>query len=206
MVKSRLNVMRYVKMNKYAVHPPQLRTNIIVRHKYRYVSNSGTSTLVDRQNIATAAGVLATSAVLGKTIFQSLRVVEIEMWTPPASQGAAATCSVLWTGNSGFYASAVEVSDTSVSTAEPAHIRAKPPKNSESSFWGNAGTSDGLFSLVAPPGTIIDLTVELVLADGNATGLNATLVGATIGAIYYCSLDSSTSAGSRYLPVSLVSL
>jgi hypothetical protein len=61
--------------------------------------------------------------------------------------------------------------------------------------------------LTAPPGSIIDIWVSMTDLDGGPNApSSATLVGATVGGLYYCSLDSATSAGSNYKPVGLTSL
>jgi len=76
------------------------------------------------------------------------------------------------------------------------------------SFWadGNGGTT--LFTLIAPPGSIIDIFVSMVDRDGSVdVDQNpATLVGATVGSVYYCALDSETRVGALYLPIGLASL
>jgi hypothetical protein len=57
--------------------------------------------------------------------------------------------------------------------------------------------------LTAPPGSIIDVSIGLIMGDNSANANSATLVGATVGQMYYCALDSGTLAGSIYRPVSL---
>jgi hypothetical protein len=159
--------------------------------------------------LITACGVSAATAILGYSLYQCVRVDKIEVWTPPASQGAAATCSVLFpaagTSSQGMPR---EFTDTTVSTAKPAHIRCRPPLHSLCAFWQNGSNTNTLFTLVAPSGSIIDIWVSLVLADGArpAGAQQATLVGATIGNVYYCSLDSSTKAGSLFTPIGLTSV
>lgn len=188
-----------------SVSVPQLKTNIELSHRYRYTSTAGTLTTITDSLLLTAAGVSARTSTLGDAIFQSVKVVAVEIWTPPASQGAAATCSILWPSTN--TSPAREVSDTTVSTAVPAHVRAQPPPNSLCGFW-QEGTEEPLFSLIAPPGSIIDVTLALIALDGDpptGTPLTATLVAANPGSMYYCSLDSNVAAGSIYKPVSLTS-
>jgi hypothetical protein len=201
---------RRARQNKYsgprgdANHPPQLKTNIELKHQYRFLSSSGASTTITDSLLLTAAGVSASTAILGNPVFRCVKVNRIEIWAPPASQGAAVTCSI-------FYPATAtnpmprEVSDTSVSVATPAHVVSVPPPNSLPSFW-QSGTGALMFTLVAPPGSIIDVWLSLVLNDGSAVPTSAVLVGATVGAMYYCSLDSATRAGSIYQPISLASV
>lgn len=183
--------------------PGQLRANLEVKHQFRFTSTSGSSTPIYDSYLLTAAGVSATTAILGNPLFQSVKVNQIEIWTPPASQGAAVTCSVLFP--SANNSPAREVSDTSVSVSQPSHVKVSPPPNSLCSFWQNGSSPSSLFTLTAPSGSIIDVWLSLVMKDGPGgfAANTAVLVSATVGTVYYCSLDSNTSAGSIYRPVSL---
>jgi hypothetical protein len=182
--------------------PNQFRANPEVTRRYRFTSTSATLTAISPALLLNASGVLAATAILGYQIFQSVKVRMIEIWTPPASQGAAATCSVLFPVATNTQAR--EVSDTTVSVSQPAHVRCGPPANSLAGFW-NGTTGTTMFSLVAPPGSVIDVTISLVMGD-NSVSTSVVLVGATIGRVYYCALDSGTAAGSIYPPVSLTQL
>jgi len=184
--------------------PAQFRANIEHSHQFRFVSTSGVATGVTDNAVLCALGTVASSAVLGRPIRQSFRINQIEIWSPPASQGASVTCSVLFPVSQ--RSQAREVSDTSVSVTQPAHVRCGPPAESLCAFWNNGAAAANLFTLVAPPGSIIDLWVTMVDGDGAASATTATLVGATTGAVYYSALDSTVSAGSIYQPVSLTFL
>jgi hypothetical protein len=202
---------RRARQNKYSGKrgaatnaPTQLRTNIEHSHQFRFVSTSATLTAIPDYTLLHALGVAATSATVGYAIRQSVRVNQIEIWAPPASQGAAATCTVLFPASQ--RSQAREVTDTSVSVATPAHVRCGPPAESLCAFWADGNVGAALFSLSAPPGSIIDVWVSMVDRDGVAgdpDGYPAVLVGATVGSVYYCSLDLSTSAGSIYKPIGL---
>jgi hypothetical protein len=184
--------------------PAQMRANVELRHQFRFTSTSAAATAISDVRLLTAAGVMATFSVVGHNINASVKVNKIEIWAPPASQGSAVTCSVLFpVGNT---SPAREFSDTSVSTSIPAHCQCSPPPLSLAAFW-QAGTGSQMFTLVAPPGSIIDVWLSLIILDGDeGNAVTATLVGATVGSVYYTSLDSGTSAGSIYKPVSLATL
>jgi len=184
--------------------PRQLRTNLEHSHQFRFSSTSAALTTITDTTLLAACGVAATSAVAGSAIRQTVRLQQIEIWTPPASQGANATCSVLWPAAQ--RSQAREVTDTTISTATPAHVRCGPPAESLAAFWVNGSAGTALCFLTAPPGSIIDVWVSMVDADGGATFGTATLVGATTGNVYYTSLDSTTKAGSIYQPIGLTSL
>jgi hypothetical protein len=96
----------------------------------------------------------------------------------------------------------VEVSDTTVSTATPAHLKAIPPSNSVAGFWMLSSNNNNLFILTAPTGSIIDVDLDLIVQDDDAGGqTQITVATATLGAVYYLSLDPN--ATHRYVPVSL---
>jgi hypothetical protein len=184
--------------------PGQLATNIEVKHQYRFSSSSAAPIAISDTRLLAACGVDAVTATLGKGIWQTVKVNQIEIWTPPAAQGANATCSVLFPAAQ--QSQAREVTDTTVSVAKPAHVLVTPPRYSLCSFWQN-GTGNTLFTLVAPPGSIIDVWVSLILGDGPlAAVISQVLVGATIGSVYYAPLDLNMVAGAVYLPIGLTTL
>jgi hypothetical protein len=182
--------------------PVQLRTNIEHAHQFRFVSSAATLTPITDTTLLASCGVAAVTAVLGAAIRTSVRVNQIEVWTPPASQGASATASVLFPPSQ--RSQAREVTDTSVSVATPAHVRCGPPAESLCAFWSDGSAGNTLFSLSAPAGSIIDVWVSMVDRDGTVDAVqNAVLVGATVGEVYYTSLDSIISAGSLFKPIGL---
>jgi len=186
------------------VKPPQLRSNVQLSHTYRFVSTSGTATAVTNGSIIAASGnvcVVANSIVA--TMFQSFKITGLKVWSPPASQGAAVTCSVEWTGSPN--SPNVERSDSTVSVAVPAHIHGPPPPMSLASFWQPVVVGSGtvtMFILTAPVGSIIDLSVDLILCDDEAsTPFQTSVTTGVLSTIYYLSLDPN--ATHRYTPVSL---
>jgi predicted transcriptional regulator len=186
--------------------PSQLKTNIEHTHQFRFLSSSGATTIITDSTLQNALGVSASTAVVGHPIRQSLRVLQVEIWSPPASQGAAVTCSVLWPSSQ--RSQAREVTDTSNSVTTPAHVKCGPPSESLAAFWTDGTSGATFFSLTAPPGSIIDVWCSMVDVDGGYAGNANTsvLVGATVGLVYYCALDSSTKAAAIYLPIGLTSV
>jgi len=195
--------MRTQRVGRHLFGPNQFKSNLELSHQYRFLSSAATTTNITADIVVNSLGVVAnTAGTTGYNIFKTFKVNKIEIWSPPAAQGSAVTCSV-------FFPSATnspsrEFSDTSISVAEPAHVVATPPPQSLCSFWQSGSAATVLWQMVAPPGSIIDVWFSLVLNDGTGTvATNATLVGGTVGVVYYCSLDSSTKAGSIYQPISL---
>lgn len=180
------------------LHPPQLRTNVVVKHRYRFVSTSGTAQSIVADDLTGIAGAICTVAnsTLSK-VAKSVKLHSVEIWTPPASQGAAATCSLEWAGASN--GPSIEVSDTTVSVSEPAHVRSVPPQGTPASFWQNAGGGQ-LMIMTCPTGSIIDVVCSHVLYDDAAAGVTYAVAAGTLGVMYYLPLDGSSDV---FLPASL---
>jgi hypothetical protein len=177
--------------------PIQIRSNVELRHRYRFVSTNAASTPVTPNSLMGCAGTVCTVTNSTVTsIFGSVKVNLVEMWSPPASQGSSTTCSVDWIGSS--YQPNREYSDTSVSVATPAHVISSPPPMSIASFWQTSSTNT-LFNLIAPAGTIIDVHLSLILNDDDESLVTVAVTTATLGNIYYMSLDPNK----RFTPVSL---
>jgi hypothetical protein len=186
--------------------PPQIQSNVRVSHKYRFTSTSATPTIIHVGDLLGAAGTIGIVLnSLVATIANGVQLKSVEVWTPPASQGASATCSVSWEG--ALNAISSEVSDTTMSVATPAHIRAIPPANSQAKFWQNISSiSTALFTLIAPPGSVIDVVMNLVLNDDDdptASFFSPTVATAQLGRMYYLALDTAQTGTHIYPPVSL---
>jgi len=180
--------------------PPQLSSNVMFNHTYRFTSTSGTATGITATSLLCAAGSIGTvTNTTVSAIGATVKVNRVSIWTPPASQGSFATCSVEWFG--GANTNNKEVSDTSNSVATPASIHSRPPAKSLASFWNAIGTN-ALFVLTAPVGSIIDVNLSVIFNDDDSLGTAMTTVAtAVVGTIYYLSLDPN--ATHRYVPVSL---
>lgn len=190
-------------------HPPQIKSNLVFSHRYRFVANANAAVNITSRNLVRAAGYVCTTATNGASIVGSVRIKEVEMWAPPASQGAATTCSILWIGASSSVpgASDIEYSDTSVSTAFPAHVRSRPPPKTLAGDFCQDNSTLAMFSLVAPSGTIVDVDMELMLNDGATVATsNFTVASGTAGLVFYAPLDADTAAAAKLQPISLSTL
>jgi hypothetical protein len=181
--------------------PPQIRSNVELSHRYRFTSTSATATALTGNSLLCAAGTMGTNTNSFVTsVFNTCRIRSIEIWTPPASQGAAATCSVDWVGYNN--APNREFSDTTVSVSTPAHVRTSPPQLSLASFWLNNAVG-AVCTLTAPVGSIIDCHMDLIMSDDDEGSQTVVAVAtAVVGTSYYMSLDPNTTH--RYVPVSLI--
>jgi len=121
----------------------------------------------------------------------------IEIWTPPGAQGVFASCSVQWATVA--LGSQQEVSDSTVSVAEPAHVKAVPPRDSSAGMWNTISTA--LYAtLIAPTGSVIDVDVTHTQQDNNAVGDTIAAASCSLGVMYYACLDG---VAEQYTPVSL---
>lgn len=171
--------------------PPQFNSNVFKKHKFRFLSTTNFSANINNLMIIGSTGSICTVANSLTTNYnKSFRIRKIELWAPPASQGSVATLSVEWIGGS-VNSPNREVSDSSMSTAFPAHLRAIPPVGSLASFWNApvSGTAVNMFTLICPTNTVIDLTLDLVENDQETTNVTNSVVTGTLGNIYYLDLD-----------------
>jgi len=185
------------------LHPPQLSSNIILAHKYRYTATAAANAiLINGASLLLSAGVVGTvTNTTVVSLFQALRVKRVEIWGMSSALAVPATVTLEWLG--GAIASApVEVSDTSLSTAAPAHINTRPPHNSTPSLWQlPSGLNNSMFQITCPAGSIIDVELELILQDG-ATITSFPAATAALGQIYYLALDCSVPSH-NFVPVAV---
>jgi hypothetical protein len=182
--------------------PPQIASNVIVNHTYRFTSTSNAVQAISSSDLVLAAGCVGSSTnATVSSFFSSVKVSKIEIWAPPAAQGSSATCSLEWASQSN--ANNFESSDTSVSTAQPAHISTRPPARALASFWQTPGIANAqMCNIVAPTGSIIDVHMQLILQDDdNGSVVTRAVATAVVGTVYYLALDNAT--GHVYPPVSL---
>lgn len=186
------------KQNQGGIKPPQIASNIVIDHVYRFVSTSGASTQITQANLLGIAGGVGTVAnTTISLIANAVSVKKVSIWSPPSAQGQAVTCSLEWTSLNG--GRMIEVSDSSLSVAVPAVVVSRPPKGSLASLWlGN--TADGVFVITAPTGSIIDVHAVHVLEDAAGANITYAAAAVTLGDTYWLPLDGTTDL---YTPVSL---
>lgn len=184
-------------------HPPQISANIIVGTVLRFIASSASSVAaISNLSLASAMGCIATSATAAHPMVNAVKITKIELWAMPSTT-TATTVAVWFNSNLTPYSSQTEMSDSSTSTAEPAHLRVRPPQRSLAADWiqALAGTaSQTIFAVTAPAGSILDVHIAGVLVDGAGQGgPSITLVGATTGGGYYTAADGD---GGIWAPVS----
>jgi hypothetical protein len=176
------------------------KPNILVTHKYRFTSTALFSGAITAKQILGALGTVCTFGNTNvRTIANAFRIIKIEAWCTPSVLGTPISVSINWSG--GQYDPPFQLSDTS-SSNEPAHFKVTPLPHSTLSFWQTPIVTDlTMFSLNCASGTILDLTVEYLLAD-ESNGLSVTVATGTLGAPYYLYLDGGGTH--TWLPTGLV--
>jgi hypothetical protein len=136
------------------------------------------------------------------TVASSVRLISLEVWAPPGA-GTFTTAAIEYTGTSNT--ADYLVTDTSNSPSYPAHVRASPPSNSQSSWWQNPNSANVIIAnITAPAGSIIDAVIEWVQAsDANTTGIAVSVATGVLGNFYYLPLDGTGTH--RFIPVAFTS-
>jgi len=170
--------------------PPSIRSNVIVHHKYRFQGTSVNYTFT-QQNILNLIGLMARTTTVGGNLAQSFKLNFVEIWATSQSNNSS-SITLRWASDSTIGNSTNEVSETSLSSAYPSHIVARPSPSMYQSFWqveGNDNTKE-YFTVVASTQSIIDIDVSYILFDGLGS-TSVTIADATAGRIYYPSPHSS---------------
>lgn len=185
------------------VNPPQINSNVRTQHRFRFLASGAvTNQIISSNGLLGMSGTIGTVTNSTVTLcYESVRLKSVEVWAPPAAQGGAATVSVEWIGSAN--SPSIEVSDTTMSVAQNAHIKCAPPKMSLASFWQISDTSANLFTLNCPTGSVVDISVELMFVDrSTAPATISAIATVVVGRVYFLALDAP-SATHVLVPVSL---
>jgi hypothetical protein len=193
------------KNNLERIHPGQFKTNVEYNHMYRFYVSSNANTVITPTTLLGAMGTIGrVTNTSVTTICNSVRLNRVKIWGAGATTGTAGTSlqtvSVDWTGEGNTPSR--EVTDSSNSVTFPAFVDTRPPPQSLASFW-QVASSTTLCTLSAPPGSLVEVHLTSILADGSPDSLGTTINVATaiVGRPYYLALDGpSTNA---YLPIGL---
>jgi hypothetical protein len=183
------------------LNPPMLSSNIRTIHKFRFIANAAFNDTITSKCCFGAAGGIG--SIVNSTVafcYESMRLLKVEAWSPPAAQGASATVSVEWLSTN---SPSIEHSDTTVSVSQNAHISTRPPVGSLGSFWQQIDTTFSLFTLVCPINTVVDVTLELIQLDRSTAAQTQTGLGTVVvGTMYFLALDRNRGTN-ILIPVSL---
>lgn len=160
-------------------------------HRFRFTAGSSlTRTPVTRACLLNLIEV-ETGMATAVRVFESIRVVDLEVWAPTTSSFASQEIAVEWNGAN---APSTIRSDVSMNLA-PAHVYTLPPRDSSAKWWSISGSSESeiLVYLTAPSGSIVDLRVNARVIDHEAATAAEAPAGGTAGQIVYNYLDGLAS-------------
>jgi len=187
--------------------PQQLQASVQIDKVIRFSATAALSaapvTATDLLNMMC----VATSTTAAYRLPQAVRLRKIEAWAPPASTGASVTLSLedQSVGSGGFVAPSRIVEDVTMGISRPAHIVWTPRVDSLLSKWlDDSGNLTTLFVLTGPSGSTFDVHLSFVLQDGETPTAVGTLVAATLGQLYFRSLNST--GGNNIPPVSYTTI
>ncbi len=179
---------------------PSYQSNYTVPVHLRFSVAAGPgSTNVRSSDICSSLGVMAATATTAYPFFKYIKLKRIEVWGNTDATNLLGTASILFGNAVEDNVVAREFSDSTVSSAVPAHVVAIPPAGSQASFWQINTNTDILFTFYYPDSAIIDVYVDAILADSNTAPPAITVSGATAGIVYYQPLDGD---GGVLTPVS----
>lgn len=173
-------------------HPPQFDAAVEVRKTFRYkATGAGTDVSI------TAAGLLdglcmAATTTSAYRLLVALKIEKVEMWGPMASDLVPVTvsCEYNTDASTGFGQRTSLWSDTSMGSADPAHVIARPPSQSLASMWQSRAGASQLCLLNFPVNTLVDITLSVVLQNGESPlAVTQAVAGATVGKVYLRALD-----------------
>jgi len=164
-----------------------------MRRTFRFVATAAsgadlaiTDALISRLMMSTVSGSTTANELIG-----GFKIDRIQVWFPPTGPQPLSAINIgpgiTWLG--GGLGTNKVVTRQSLSTAEPAHLDSRPPKNSQAAFWGTgAGNSNTYFFVnQAAEGAYIDLSLSIKFNVGVCT--TTTVAAAAFSGLLYGRLD-----------------
>jgi hypothetical protein len=163
----------------------------------RFIAGSAFDSTITWTNLLDSI-LFASSAVQGYQAYECVRIREVEVWHCPVASSVSTVVVEFGGQNAGLIGDQQIHQDSSMGLS-PAHVRARPSKNSQEAQWQfESGTA--AFRLVAPSGSVIDVDLEYRGEYNAAYAVANALVAATTGAYYLRGLDGLPVASSVLLP------
>ncbi len=183
-------------------HPPSFSATKQFSGRARYLASDAT-TGITRGMLLNHLILNAASSTTNYRLLSGFRLKSVEMWCSTASLGTTTTVSIEWTSTSG--PSAI-VSDTSVGTAEPSHVASRPPPRSLAGFWCLTGNNESevVCILRTSANTVVDITYDAVLQNGETPTAVTTTASGVAGTLYMTYLSGATTT--TFPPISYASL
>lgn len=184
--------------------PSQINPTITVTKTFRF---KATVALVKQvianhhlARILSIAGYTFSAATLqAYPLSYAVKLHRIQIYGPMASDLAPVTAELEWLGSNDVMASkSNRISDTSMSASACAYVSGQPPKNSIVSQWTSFAPQADFVSLTCPINSIIDITIEMSLNDGENNQYPITTVKSTtapVGTIGVWAIPNMTAVG-----------
>lgn len=167
--------------------------------RFRFVCSTATGndlSITDADLSSLLMSVISGSST-GTELIAGFKIKRLRFWTPYADGQPLGGSSVpvgpaiTWLG--GGLASDKTICCQSLSSARPALLDTRPPRNSQAAFWGlGAGNSNTYFSINGSVlGSYIDLDMQIILALGSST-TRALTASSTVTGVMYGRLDGAS--------------
>ncbi len=199
------------KMRKGKDQPPQISPAFHGTKTLRFYSASTASGAITVKDLLDLIFV-ASSATAGYRLLDSIRLRKIEIWASAPAAGTTVVSveeSVVNT-SSLISGRSFAVTDMVVGSARSAHVVYKPTRGSYTDMWFSAGLgalSTSLINIIAPASSVLDLTLDYVIADGlqAPTSVSRGVAGAVTGQVY-CSAFGYSISPTLWVPVGLANI
>jgi len=175
--------------NSLQVQPPLLQTATRTLRTYRFQSSSGNNvhTITGGQLLSAMGGIATVTNTTVQSMHSSARIVKVEIWTS-AQNAATVAPEFAWSNSLNNVPDEVKTRPA-VPYGQLGYLLERPPKKSAAEWWFDENSvSTPFFTLSAPIGTIIDVTLEGRIANAFPS-VTQSVATATLGAIYFGYLD-----------------
>jgi hypothetical protein len=177
--------------SKYIALPKEFRPESKYVFTRRFTSAAATGTSLTIYQLL-AMKLVATTSILGNSVFSVVRIKNIKIWCPCVTQGVAANIIVTPVSfdstDNNLNDILLPVSSTSSNIYEYAFVDYTPKKTHPSGMWHTSrAIDDVMLAINISAGAIIDIQIECIENTISAPlGFTRVLVGATAGTIYTC--------------------
>ncbi len=141
---------------------------------------------------------VATGSTAAYGLATAFKLLKLHIWGNPSGAAGSSTFIQVEDAvtNSEFGGPSRRVSDESLGTSRPSHIKWKPRPDSILSKWISVYSQNQLLLVTCPMGAVIDLHVSLTIQDGDLTpqAVGGAVSGATTGKVYCRALDSNNAS------------
>lgn len=201
--------------NVNAPRPLPFDASVHFRQKFRFALQKEDGVVrypIYTQDLVNLMGVVTASTTTLTTqapLFTRIRVIKVAAYAIPTSATAPATVELQWTTDTnvvGATNTENTQADTSASIDRYAMVKIKPTPMSTVGQWQSINTVGAGFTVSGPDGTIVDLTMDCFLNNGdifNLFGVSQPTVVTpiTVGTLLLNPLDPSGSSASYFVPL-----